>query len=160
MKTTVTSTHSMIPGTIGVRAYTRSQLGTIVAVIATLVVANSQESLAAGDPVRGEQLYEGCTDCHSLDDNSVGPKHRNVFGSKAGAVSDYHYSEALKSSGIVWSEDTLDKWLTDSQVLVPGNKMFFRVPDAQARADIIAYLKTLRMDHRSAATSTSYPCIC
>jgi cytochrome c2 len=58
---------------------------------------------------------------------------------------------------MVWGEDTLDKWLTDSQVLVPGNKMFSRVPDAQARSDIIAYLKKLRTDHGYAATSPTQP---
>jgi cytochrome c len=157
MKTAVLPANGVISGTIGVRAYARIKLATIVALVPMLVMAHSQVSLAAGDPVRGEQIYEGCTDCHALDENSVGPKHRNVFGSKAGAVSDYHYSAALKSSGIVWSEDTLDKWLTDSQALVPGNKMFFRVPDAQARADIIAYLKTLKTDNGHAATSPSRP---
>ncbi len=38
---------------------------------------------AAGDPDRGEQLYQACTDCHSLDKNDVGPRHRGVFGRKA-----------------------------------------------------------------------------
>jgi cytochrome c len=159
MNTSVSLTNNVVSGTIAVQACTRNQMATIVALVAMLIMACSQETLAAGDPVRGEQIYEACTDCHSLDENSVGPKHRGVFGSKAGTVFDYHYSEALKSSGIVWSEDTLDKWLTDSQVFVPGNKMFFRVPDAQARADIIAYLKELRRDHGHAAKSPLRPWI-
>jgi cytochrome c len=157
MKTSASLTNNVASGTIAMQACTRDQLATIVALVAMLVMLCSQETLAAGDPVRGEQIYEGCTDCHSLDENSVGPKHRDVFGSKAGTVLDYHYSEALKSSGMVWSEDTLDKWLTDSQVLVPGNKMFFRVPDAQARADIIAYLRKLRMDDGYTPTSPAQP---
>jgi cytochrome c len=157
MTTNVSRANNVFSWTIGVQACTRTQFATIVALVAVLVNPCSREALAAGDPIRGEQVYEGCTDCHSPDENSVGPKHRDVFGSKAGAVRDYHYSEALKSSGIVWNEETLDKWLTDSQVLVPGNKMFFRVPDAQARADIIAYLKKLKIDHASAATSPPHP---
>jgi cytochrome c len=95
----------------------------------------------AGDPDRGEKLYEACQDCHSLDKNDVGPRHRGVFGRKAGSLPDYRYSDALKSSTFVWNEDTLDKWLTDPQTFVPGVKMFFHLDSAQDRADVIAYLR-------------------
>ncbi len=94
-----------------------------------------------GDPDRGEQIYEACTDCHSLDKSDVGPRHRGVFGRKAGSLPDYSYSDALKSSKIVWNEETLDKWLTDPQTFVPGVKMYFHLDSAQARADVIAYLR-------------------
>jgi cytochrome c len=94
-----------------------------------------------GDPTRGEQLYQACTDCHSLDQNDVGPRHRGVYGRKAGSLTDYSYSQALKSSNIVWNEETLDKWLTDPQAFVPGVKMNFHLDSAQDRADVIAYLK-------------------
>lgn len=96
---------------------------------------------AAPSAVHGEEIYQSCQDCHSLDTNDVGPKHRGVFGRKAGAVPDYSYSVALKTSGIVWTEDTLDKWLADPQKLVPGAKMFFHLDAAQDRADVIEYLK-------------------
>jgi len=95
-----------------------------------------------GDPAHGEKLYEeNCKVCHSLDRNAIGPKHRGVFGRKAGTVQGYDYSAVLKNSGIVWNEQTLDKWLTDSQAFVPDNKMFFSVDDPQERSDIIAFLK-------------------
>ena len=74
-------------------------------------------ALAAGDADRGEQLYQACTDCHSLDKNDVGPRHRGVFGRKAASLPDYDYSDALKSANIVWNEETLDKWLTDPQAV-------------------------------------------
>ncbi|WP_024275300.1 c-type cytochrome [Hyphomicrobium sp. 802] len=96
---------------------------------------------AAPSAAHGEDIYQSCQDCHSLDTNDVGPKHRGVFGRKAGAVPDYSYSVALKTSGIVWTEDTLDKWLADPQKLVPGAKMFFHLDAAQDRADVIEYLK-------------------
>ena len=89
----------------------------------------------------GEELYQACTDCHSLDKNDVGPRHRGVYGRKAGSLPDYPYSDALKSSNIVWNEETLDKWLTDPQTFVPGVKMFFHLDTSQDRADVIAYLK-------------------
>jgi cytochrome c len=94
-----------------------------------------------GDPARGERVYEACQDCHSLDKNDVGPRHRGIFGRKAGSLPDYDYSQALKSANIVWSEETLDKWLTDPQAVAPGAKMFFHLDNPQDRADVIAYLK-------------------
>lgn len=102
----------------------------------------SQAAAADGDPERGADLYERrCYACHSLDANRVGPAHRGVFGRKAGAVPDYNYSPALKRSAIVWDEATLDKWLTNPQALIPGQRMGFRLGDAGERADIIAFLK-------------------
>ena len=94
-----------------------------------------------GDAGHGEALYEACQDCHSLDKNDVGPRHRGVFGRKAASLPDYDYSDALKSANIVWNEETLDKWLTDPQAVAPGAKMFFHLDNPQDRADVIAYLK-------------------
>jgi len=95
----------------------------------------------AADVDHGEQLYEGCQDCHSLDKNDVGPRHRGVFGRRAGSIADYAYSEALKRSGIVWDETNLDKWLAGPQDFVPGVKMFYHLANPQDRADVIAFLK-------------------
>jgi cytochrome c len=95
----------------------------------------------AGNAARGETLYEACQDCHSLDKNDVGPRHRGVFGRKAASLPDYDYSDALKSANIVWNEETLDRWLTDPQAVAPGAKMFFHLDNPQDRADVIAYLK-------------------
>jgi cytochrome c len=95
----------------------------------------------SGDAARGEALYQACQDCHSLDKNDVGPRHRGVFGRKAASLPDYDYSDALKSANIVWNEETLDKWLTDPQAVAPGAKMFFHLDNPQDRADVIAYLK-------------------
>jgi cytochrome c len=96
-----------------------------------------------GDPAHGKTLYQGCQACHSVDDNDLGPRHRGVVGRRAGSVPDYSYSPALKNSGLTWDESTLDRWLTNPSALVPGTKMFFKIDDAQARADIIAYLNEL-----------------
>jgi cytochrome c len=94
-----------------------------------------------GDPAHGKVLYQTCEACHAIEDNDVGPKHRGVVGRRAGSVKDYVYSAALKASGITWDETTLDAWLSNPSALVPGTKMFFKLDDPQARADIIAYLK-------------------
>ncbi|MGC2787327.1 MAG: c-type cytochrome [Roseiarcus sp.] len=84
---------------------------------------------------------QACQDCHSLDKNDVGPRHRGVFGRRAASLPDYDYSDALKSANIVWNEETLDKWLTDPQAVAPGAKMFFHLDNPQDRADVIAYLR-------------------
>ena len=100
---------------------------------------------AEGDAAHGQQLYESrCIACHSPDANRVGPMHRGVFGRKAGSLADYSYSKALKSADFAWDEATLDKWLTNPQAFVPGQKMNFKVTKAEDRADLIAYLKSLK----------------
>ena len=59
----------------------------------------------------------------------------------AGTVPDYRSSPALQKSGIVWTDETLDKWLADPQAVVPGTKMFYALESAQDRADVIEFLK-------------------
>ncbi len=98
-------------------------------------------AVAAGDPVRGEEVYERCAGCHSLDANRIGPQHRGVFGRKAADAAGYNYSPALKASRIVWDETTLDKWLQSPPRLVPGSKMGFSLGNAAERADVIAFLR-------------------
>jgi cytochrome c len=102
------------------------------------------DAVVNGDVVRGKTLYQGCQGCHSIDENDLGPRHRGVVGRHAGSVEDYSYSMALKNSALTWDEATLDRWLTNPSALVPGTKMFFKIDDAQSRADIIAYLKQLK----------------
>jgi cytochrome c len=97
----------------------------------------------AGDPVRGKDLYQGCNACHSIDDNDIGPRHRGVVGRRAGSLTNYNYSAALKASGLTWDAATLDRWLTNPSALVPGTKMYFKLDSAKDRADVIAYLQQL-----------------
>lgn len=119
----------------------------VAAVALLLFAAAASRSLAAapvGDTARGQLLWERlCTGCHTLDRNQVGPRHRGVFGRRAGSLPDYDYSPALKRAKFTWSEKMLDAWLTNPEALVPGQKMGFSVALPQDRADIIAYLKSL-----------------
>ncbi|PFH10778.1 cytochrome c [Collimonas sp. PA-H2] len=102
----------------------------------------SGAATAAGDTIRGQELYHTmCMSCHSIDYNGVGPAHKGLFGRKAGSHADYLYSPAVKSSSIVWTDKTLDKWLSNPEKLIPGQKMGFMVPAEKDRADLIAYLK-------------------
>jgi cytochrome c len=113
---------------------------TIVLAVALMSIASAV--FAAGDAVRGQQLYESrCVACHSVEQSRVGPAHQGVFGRRAGRVAGYDYSAALKTSKLVWSEKTLDAWLANPERTIPGQKMGYIVTDASDRADLIAYLK-------------------
>ena len=110
--------------------------------LALLTAMATDVPAAAGDAARGEALYERrCTGCHSLDANRVGPKHRGVFGRRAGGVAGYPYSRTLARAEVTWDDETLERWLSDPQGFLPGQRMNIRVKDARDRADIIAFLK-------------------
>lgn len=97
---------------------------------------------ATGDADRGRAQYQSrCAACHSLDHNGVGPAHRGVFGRLPAQASGFAYSDALRGVHQVWNDETLDRWLADPEKLAPGQRMGVNVPDAQERADLIAYLK-------------------
>jgi cytochrome c len=65
-----------------------------------------------------------------------------LFGRQAGSLPDFDYSNAMKNSGIVWNEETLDRFLADPRGVVPGTKMtYVGIKNPQDRADLIAYLK-------------------
>ena len=116
-----------------------------VSILAALMVFPAAHAQAEGDPAHGQQIYESrCIACHSPDANRVGPMHRGVVGRKAGSLPDYTYSKALRGTDFAWTDETLDKWLTNPQAFVPGQKMNFKVAKPEDRADIIAYLKTLK----------------
>jgi len=95
-----------------------------------------------GDASRGKVVFQKrCTGCHAMDGDREGPRLAGVFGRKAGSVAGFDYSAGLKDSGITWNEATLERWLSDPDMVVPDTKMDLRVPKAQERADLIAYFK-------------------
>jgi cytochrome c2 len=107
----------------------------------TLLVAGAVR--ADGDVARGEARFQDCAACHKLDAgaNNVGPSLHGIFARKAGELADFHYSPAMKRSGIVWTPETLEQFIADPQGMVPGNRMpFAGLASAGDRADLIAYL--------------------
>jgi cytochrome c len=99
---------------------------------------------ADGDAARGEARFQDCAPCHKLEAgaNNVGPSLHSIFARKAGELADFRYSPAIKRSGIVWTPETLDKFVTDPQALVPTNRMpYAGMASAGDRADLIAYLQ-------------------
>jgi cytochrome c len=98
---------------------------------------------ADGDAARGEARFQDCAACHRLEAgaNNVGPSLHGIFARKAGEIADFRYSPAIKRSGIAWTPEMLDKFITDPQALVPGNRMpYAGMTNASDRADLIAYL--------------------
>ena len=90
----------------------------------------------------GKALFERrCGGCHALDRDKEGPRLGGVYGRVSGSVDSFQYSDALKSSRIRWADQTLDRWLTDPEKLVPNNDMAFHVESPEERGAIIAYLK-------------------
>ncbi|HTT00516.1 MAG TPA: c-type cytochrome [Steroidobacteraceae bacterium] len=88
-----------------------------------------------------------CRTCHSYikGDNRLGPSLYGVVGRKAGTAAGYMlYSQGMKESGIVWTEDMIDKWITDPYKILPNTNMkpFPGVPDPETRKKIIAFLKS------------------
>jgi cytochrome c len=105
--------------------------------IATLALGGTK-----GDVIAGRAAFEKrCGGCHALDRDKEGPRLAGVVGRKAGAVSAFPYSDALKKSAVVWNESVFDKWLTDPEKVIPETDMAFRLDSPAERAAIIAFLK-------------------
>jgi cytochrome c len=102
----------------------------------------------AADAAAGQAVFKAkCALCHSIvpGQNKVGPSLAGVVGRPAGQVPGYSYSSANKSSGKTWDAATLDVYLTNPRATIPGTKMSFGgLPDAADRANLIAYLSTVR----------------
>ena len=89
----------------------------------------------------GREIYGRCKGCHSFGFNRVGPDHCGIAGRKAGAVPGYRYSSALRSSNMVWTQETLDAFLFDPRGVVPGTKMTYDgVKNDRDRGALVAYI--------------------
>jgi cytochrome c len=110
-------------------------------------------ALAEGDATKGKAAFAKCGICHQVGPGAktlVGPELNGIVGRKAASVADYAslYSAGMKKlgdSGLVWTDENMDKWIADPKAMIPDSPMalaFPGIPDAGERADIIAYLKT------------------
>jgi cytochrome c len=104
----------------------------------------------AGDPAAGAKVFKKCASCHEIGPGAktkVGPPLNGIIGQTAGELPGYPFSDAMKNSGIVWSEETLTQYLKSPRKMVPGTKMTFAgLPRANDIANVIAYLKTFDID--------------
>jgi len=117
---------------------------------AVALMALSGPALAEGDATKGKAAYAKCGICHQVGPGAktlVGPELNGTVGRKAASVADYPYSPGMKKlgeEGFTWTDANLDKWIADPKAMIADSPMalaFAGVPDAAARADIIAYLK-------------------
>ena len=103
--------------------------------------------LAKADAAKGETTAAICKACHAFEAGApspIGPNLHDVVGRKIASVEGFNYSPALKAhAGEVWSYENLNHWITNPQAFASGTTMAFPgLPDAQQRADVIAFLRT------------------
>lgn len=116
----------------------------LISIIAAVAVGRGGAAWAEGDAAAGEKVFKKCAVCHSLEagKNKVGPSLAGVVGRPAATIEGFKYSDAMKASGIVWTEDVLDAYLASPKEIVPGGKMSFPgLKKEDDRANVIEYLK-------------------
>jgi cytochrome c2 len=102
---------------------------------------------AAPDLASGKRAFAACAACHGAtgQGTSMAPTLKNVVGRKAGSVQGFNYSDAMRNTGISWAETQLSAFLQRPQQVVKGTRMAFPgLPSEKDRADLIAYLKSLK----------------
>jgi cytochrome c len=116
----------------------------LVAVIATIALS----PIAGAQPLdAGRKAFQECIACHSTEKgvNGVGPSLAGIVGSKAGDVEGFRFSGPMRRSGIVWTSESLNRFLADPQAVVPGTRMpYSGMADAADRAALIQYLGSLK----------------
>lgn len=125
----------------------KPSIGLMAFAVGLSALASSAPAMAA-DAVRGGKLFLQCAACHGVAPggaHSVGPNLAGIVGAAAATRPGYTYSQALAKSGLTWDAASLDIFLKRPTQAVPGTKMAFAgVADPKARADLIAYLATLK----------------
>lgn len=98
-----------------------------------------------GNAANGKQVFAQCSMCHVTDAgvNKIGPSLHDIIGRTAGTAPGYTYSAANAGAGFVWTKEKLFQFLEKPTRVIPQTKMIYAgLPDAQKRADLIAYLET------------------
>ena len=112
---------------------------------AAVVILAAAGSASAQDLAAGEQSFKKCLPCHSVGadaKNKVGPVLNGLEGRKSGSIEGYSYTDANKTSGITWNEDTFKEYITDPRAKIPGTKMVFAgIKSENEKAALWAYLK-------------------
>lgn len=126
---------------------TRTALALHFSIVAALGSLAWSELAAAADPARGATVFQGCAACHSTapGQHGTGPSLATIWLRKAGTVGGFsRYSEAMKHVNVVWNAETLDRWLSNPEALIPGTSMTFPgLRESKARQDVIAYLEAV-----------------
>jgi cytochrome c len=114
-------------------------------VLAILLLAACNVGARAQDVAAGETSFKKCLPCHAIGEgakNKVGPELNGLDGRHSGSAEGYSYSDANKSSGITWSEQTFKEYIKDPRAKIPGTKMVFPGIKNEKEVDSLwAYLK-------------------
>jgi len=120
--------------------------------MAVLIAAASVPAMAQ-DAQKGKTVFNVCLACHTIGpgaQNKIGPELNGLDGRKAGTVSNFEYSDANKSSGIVWNEETFEDYIKNPAAKVPGTKMIFPgIKNEQQEKDLWAYISQFDSDGNS-----------
>ncbi|BFT64261.1 cytochrome c family protein [Pseudomonas moorei] len=105
------------------------------------------QAFAAGDAEAGGKLFKRvCGGCHQIGESArafFGPQLNGIIGRTAGSTTDYQYSDAMKSSGVVWTREKLAAYIEDPKAVVSGTRMiFWGISDQEKIDDLLAYLQT------------------
>ncbi len=121
-----------------------------VALALALALGCSAGAARAQDAEAGQRVFSRCRACHQVGENArnlVGPVLNGLFGRKAGSVEGYSYSDANRSSGIVWDEAAFADYIKNPKAKVPGTKMVFEgLRRDKDVADLAAYLRQFDRD--------------
>ena len=119
---------------------------------AILIAALSIPAMAQ-DAQKGKTVFNVCLACHTIGpgaQNKIGPELNGLDGRKAGTVANFDYSDANKSSGIVWNEETFEDYIKNPAAKVPGTKMIFPgIKNEQQEKDLWAYISQFDSDGNS-----------
>jgi cytochrome c len=122
-------------------------LRSLIVALAAVCVTAIPSVVRAADADHGKQVFRQCSVCHSdkPGENRVGPSLAGIYGTKAGDVAGFNFSNAMKNSGLVWDDQNLSKYLESPQQVVKGTRMAFPgLKNEKDRDDIIAYIKSLK----------------
>lgn len=118
--------------------------------LAAVLLAGTAVGSAQADPLPGEKIFkQQCAACHAIAPDApmgMGPNLHGIVGREAAKVAGYSYSSAFKKAlaGEKWTPELLDKWLEQPQDVAKGTYMMYQQADAEVRAKIIEYLKTVK----------------
>ncbi|MBH8612174.1 c-type cytochrome [Pseudomonas mohnii] len=123
----------------------KAVLMTFVCILGAGLLATQAQ--AAGDAEAGGKLFKRmCGGCHQIGESArafFGPQLNGIVGRAAASTTDYQYSDAMKSSGVVWTREKLAAYIEDPKAVVSGTRMiFWGISDQEKIDDLLAYLET------------------
>ena len=132
------------PAQISMQTETDWVAASVLATMAFFLLSLPAMAAPPADITAGQASYSKCMACHSPEYNRTGPMHCGLVGRLSASVDSYAYSDAMRAANLVWTSETLDRFLAAPLAMVPGTTMGFAgIADAQERRNLIAWLATL-----------------